>query len=111
MADIGWGELAATGGTVLAGVWTLMKAIVAPHVEKQLDHAVRLTKLENETVRKEDLDKAQATIVGAVRDMKNDLVTQLNVVQRTADAAHERLNAAQQDELHRLRAETHRNSG
>lgn len=110
-AGVGWGELLSAGGVVLTGAWGLIKLIVGPHVNRLDEHDKDIAKLKADGVTKDDLEKASTTIISAVREMKNDLVTQINVAQRAADTAHERIDRDQQAELGRLRAEQHRNSG
>lgn len=90
-------------GMVGGGLWTAIKLIVSPHVKTVERHDQRIDTLERTTVTKPDLEKAETTIIGAVREMRDDLVTRIDQVQRTADAAHQRLDRTQEAELARLR--------
>lgn len=85
-------------------LWGALKLIVGPHVKKveQLDDDV--AKLKQNTVTTVQLKEAETTIIGAVREMKDDMVTRIGAVQRAADAAHERLDRQNEAELARLRA-------
>ena len=104
MADIGWGEVIGTGATVLAGAWAIVKAIVSPHVETLKDHGTRLTEIERTGATTESLKETESTILNAIREGNQSIITQIGAVDRKADEAHARINRAQEQELERLRA-------
>lgn len=121
MADVGWGELIAAGGTVTAGVWAIVKAIVSPHVKTVEEHGKQIKALEDksaEYVTRNDLEKTETTVINALNTSIDRVAKQIGERIDTMDRAREaqiaqvaemartatrRLDEAQADEIRRLR--------